>query len=169
MGWDRKSLMFSVTKNQPSVLYFNCKGTFSEKKILTSPHFSRPPRLYQGFGPPSCSTPWQLTIHKTGKVAIYWRHKYLNLFAVLAYINLFNEPFFKYPSWLPFQDLFDTFHWRGIVGKNRSARSKTTVRSKRLFPLKFRRGPHYCFHTVLTIFFPRIGVFFVFLRCIFNH
>ena len=40
---------------------------------------------------------------------------------------------------------------RGIVGKNRSARSKTTVRSKRVFPLKVRRGPLYLFSTVLTI------------------
>ena len=32
---------------------------------------------------------------------------------------------------------------RGIVGKNRSTRSKTTVRSKKVFPLEVRRGPHY--------------------------
>ena len=33
---------------------------------------------------------------------------------------------------------------RGIVGKNQSTRSKTTVRSKRYFPLKVRRGPLHC-------------------------
>ena len=30
---------------------------------------------------------------------------------------------------------------RGIVGKNQSARSKTTVRSKRVFPLRSGGGP----------------------------
>ena len=33
---------------------------------------------------------------------------------------------------------------RGIVGKNRSAQSKTTVRSKRVFPLKVWRAPLPC-------------------------
>ena len=69
--------------------------------------------------------------------------------------------FFKYPSQLLFKFnccLSLPFHAgiplpsRGKVGKNRSALSKTTVRSKRVFPLKVRWGPHYCFPTVLTIF-----------------
>ena len=38
---------------------------------------------------------------------------------------------------------------RGIVGKNQSAQSKTTVRSKRVFALKVRRGAPSLFPTVL--------------------
>ena len=45
-----------------------------------------------------------------------------------------------------------TFASRGIVGKNWSTRSKTTVRSKRVFPLEVRRGPHHRFPTVLTFY-----------------
>ena len=41
---------------------------------------------------------------------------------------------------------------RGIVGKNQSTLSKTTVRSKREVSSRVRRGPHYLFPTVLTFF-----------------
>ena len=79
--------------------------------------------------------------------------------------NYFSQNFFNinflYPSWLLLK-FYCCFHClimggipppsRGIVGKNRSARSKTTVGSKRVCPLKVGRGPHYRFPTVLTIY-----------------
>ena len=44
---------------------------------------------------------------------------------------------------------------RGMVGKNRSAQSKTTVRSKRVFPLKVWRGPLHCVPQCrIVLFFP---------------
>ena len=65
---------------------------------------------------------------------------------------------FLYPSRLPFQcnshDSAITFHsggiplpGRGIVGQNQSARSKTTVRSKRGFPIKSGGGPFNVSHS----------------------
>ena len=38
----------------------------------------------------------------------------------------------------------NTSAWQSIVGKNQSTQSKTTVRSKREFPFKVRRGPLHC-------------------------
>ena len=49
---------------------------------------------------------------------------------------------------------------RGIVGKNRSAQSKTTVRSKREFPLKVRRGPLHCVPQCCIVLFFRYGLDF---------
>ena len=42
--------------------YFNYKGTFSEKK-KQAPTLVGPPQLYQGSGPPSCTSPRNPTIY----------------------------------------------------------------------------------------------------------
>ena len=80
-----------------------------------------------------------------------------------------GENFFLYPSWLLFKFyccLSLPRHGggiplpsRGIVGKNRSARSKTTVRSKKVGPLGSRSGPFtwfpQCYLFICFYIFPK--------------
>ena len=91
-------------------------------------------------------------------------HKNENSFLVFVFHKLFF--FFFYPSRLPFNFFLSFCVMRAYlrlaevkVGKNRSARSKTTVRSKRVGPLRSGGAPLLGSHSDIFQWFSSFDLF----------